>query len=235
MTSPCYARTRWISFRRSGHAADPVHGRSTAAVAARGGQVAPGRGVHRSSRLRVPRRPQAPPWSECEQLIIKLTLSWRLAGWHTGSVQEDFSWAGKALESDAEFNRTLGVQAVLVNRDRAVFRLPDKQHLHNHVGGPHAAALFGLGETAAACVTYTVFADLLEEHVPLIGGAEIRYARLLRGTATAEAVFAGDEQLARVQIADSGRATFPVQVTFRDADEHQTGEMIATMALRRKR
>jgi acyl-coenzyme A thioesterase PaaI-like protein len=44
----------------------------------------------------------------------------------------------------------------------AQLRLDAGPELHNHLGGPHAAAIFGLGETAAFVVLLRVFGDLVE-------------------------------------------------------------------------
>ena len=38
--------------------------------------------------------------------------------------------------------------------------------LHNHLGGPHAAAIFGLGETTAFVVLLRVFGDLVGRRAP---------------------------------------------------------------------
>ena len=60
-------------------------------------------------------------------------------------------------------------------RDGAEVRLDAGPELHNHLGGPHAAVLFGLGETAAFAVLLEVFGDLVE------AGARAAYGD--RGTA----------------------------------------------------
>ena len=38
--------------------------------------------------------------------------------------------------------------------------LPDEADRHNHVGGPHAAMIFGLGETASGAVGLAAFGRL---------------------------------------------------------------------------
>ncbi len=67
------------------------------------------------------------------------------------------------------FARTLGVEftAVADGGGTVTARLPDAEQLHNHVGGPHAAAMFGLAETASGAVVMAVFADQLDRAVPL--------------------------------------------------------------------
>ncbi|MEU3452362.1 DUF4442 domain-containing protein [Micromonospora sp. NPDC006766] len=55
------------------------------------------------------------------------------------------------------FARTLDIEFVEVAPEaeggvRAVVRLPDNPEHRNHVGGPHAGAMFTLGETASGAV-----------------------------------------------------------------------------------
>ena len=62
----------------------------------------------------------------------------------------------------------------------------------------------------------------------------LRYRRILRGVPYAEARFVGDEKAVRATLAEgSDRATFPIEVSIRDADGQETGSMTATMALRK--
>jgi acyl-coenzyme A thioesterase PaaI-like protein len=149
-------------------------------------------------------------------------------------AEDAYRWVGEAIESGASFNRTLGVVVDEVVPGRAVLRLPDGDHLHNHVGGPHAAALFGLGESAAAAVTVATFADLITQFVPLVKSAEIEYLRVVRGAASAVATFDDDPDQVRAVCAEKGLATFSVLVTLKDADGRDSGRMRARMALKHK-
>ena len=51
----------------------------------------------------------------------------------------------------------------VLSTDPALLRLDAGPQLHNHVGGPHAAAIFGLGETTAFVVLLHVFGDLVDD------------------------------------------------------------------------
>ena len=53
------------------------------------------------------------------------------------------------LHGAGGFVGTLGPRVLSSGRGGALLRLDAGPELHNHVGGPHAAAIFGLGETAA--------------------------------------------------------------------------------------
>lgn len=108
----------------------------------------------------------------------------------------------------------------VVSTDPALLRLDAGPDLHNHVGGPHAAAIFGLGETAAFVVLLEVFHDLVETGaIPLVKKAEIAYSAVATGPLLAAATLVGDEAGARESYATRGRATFSVEVRFRREDD----------------
>ena len=134
------------------------------------------------------------------------------------------------------FVRTLGPQVVRSGRDEALLRLDAGPELHNHVGGPHAAAIFGLGETAAFALLLEVFGDLVEAGaVPLVKSAEIAYSAVVTGPVLATARLVGDDEVAvRASLGERGVAVFAVEVVFsREDDGGQTAVMTAQMALKR--
>ena len=135
------------------------------------------------------------------------------------------------------FVHLLGPEVVRSSPAEAVLRLPDRPDLHNHVGGPHAAALFGLGETTAFVVLLEVFGDLVEQGaVPLVKAAEIDYRAVATGPVLATGRLTGDADGARAALAERGVAVFAVDVAFaREDDRTATGTMTAQMALRRPR
>ena len=148
-------------------------------------------------------------------------------------MTDDFDWLARGMENDMPFPSLIGVRVKELTRGHALLELPDDPKVHNHVGGAHAGALFGLGESAAALAVITTFADLLGDHVPLVKGAEISYTSLLKGSAYAEANFAADETGARESIKARGRATFPVEIIFRDSSGVETARMTAQMAMKK--
>jgi acyl-coenzyme A thioesterase PaaI-like protein len=132
------------------------------------------------------------------------------------------------------FAETLGPEVVDLAPEQAVLRLDAPVALHNHVGGPHAAALFGLAETAAAATVLLRFTDLLEQGcVPLIKGAQIDYRAIATGPVTATARFVGDEAGVRASVAARGVAVFPVEITLTTEDGTTAATMRADMALKR--
>jgi acyl-coenzyme A thioesterase PaaI-like protein len=134
------------------------------------------------------------------------------------------------------FVRTLGPRVLSSGRDQTVLRLDAGPELHNHVGGPHAAAIFGLGETAAFALLLEVFGDLVEAGaVPLIKSGQIDYREVVTGPLLATARLVDDEAAARASLDQRGRASFDVEVLFRrEADDVQTATMTARMALLRR-
>jgi acyl-coenzyme A thioesterase PaaI-like protein len=118
--------------------------------------------------------------------------------------------------------------------DPAQLRLDAGPELHNHLGGPHAAAIFGLGETTAFVVLLRVFGDLVEQGaVPLVKSSQIGYSAVATGPLLADGVLTGDEASARQALADRGRATFDVEVRFRrETDGVETAVATYVMALR---
>jgi acyl-coenzyme A thioesterase PaaI-like protein len=140
------------------------------------------------------------------------------------------------LHGAGGFVRTLGPRVVSSGRDRTELRLDAGPELHNHLGGPHAAAIFGLGETAAFALLLEVFGDLVEAGaVPLIKSGQIDYREVVTGPLLATARLVDDEAAARASLDQRGRASFDVEVLFRrEADDVQTATMTARMALLRR-
>jgi len=139
------------------------------------------------------------------------------------------------LHGATGFVGTLGPRVLSSDRDGARLRLDAGPELHNHVGGPHAAAIFGLGETAAFAVLLEVFGDLVEGGaVPLVKSAAISYSAIATGPLLATSRLVDDETATRESLAARGVASFDVAITFvRETDDVQTGVMTARMALKR--
>ncbi len=137
------------------------------------------------------------------------------------------------IHGNRGFVGTLGVR--VLTTAPALLRLDAGPELHNHVGGPHAAAIFGLGETAAFVELLSVFGDLVEAGaVPLVKDAQIGYSAITTGPLLAAAVLMGDEAGVRGSVQERGRATFPVEVRFRrETDDVETAVATYRMALLR--
>ncbi|MFD0819050.1 DUF4442 domain-containing protein [Micromonospora zhanjiangensis] len=97
---------------------------------------------------------------------------------------------------------------------RSVVRLPDSPATHNHVGGPHAGAMFTLGETASGAAVLAAYGHLLDRAVPLAARAEVSYRRLAMGPvlATARLPRAADEVAAALDAGEKPEIPVPVEI-----------------------
>ncbi|WP_329106732.1 DUF4442 domain-containing protein [Micromonospora sp. NBC_01699] len=137
------------------------------------------------------------------------------------------------------FVRTLGVEFVEIAPDgadgvRVTVRLPDSPATHNHVGGPHAGALFTLGETASGAVVLTAFGALLDRAVPLTVTADIAYRKLALGPVRATARLGRPATEVIAEFDAGTRPEFPVRVEIGTEDGEPTAEMTVLWTLRRR-
>ncbi|ANZ36788.1 DUF4442 domain-containing protein [Lentzea guizhouensis] len=147
-------------------------------------------------------------------------------------MSQDVSFVADAMKQAVPWVKTTGIDFEEVSPTRVVASLPDDEALRNHVGGPHAAMMFGLGETASGAVVMAAFAQHMGKATPLVARADIAYKKLALGALTAEAVLgrAAEEVLAEL---DSGtRPEFPVTVTITNAEGVTTGEMVVVWTLK---
>ena len=144
----------------------------------------------------------------------------------------DFQAIADGLSAAVPFVRTLGLEYVELSADRAVLRMPDRPDLHNHVGGPHAGAIFALGESASGAVVIGSFADLLDRLTPLAASGEITYLALAKGDVTAEARLDTTREQVLADVEAGKTAKFTVLITIRDPEGTVTSEMSVRWALR---
>ncbi len=132
------------------------------------------------------------------------------------------------------FLRTLGPTLVEATAEQAVCRLDAGPALHNHLGGPHAAALFGLGELTAFALLLKAFGpEVTSGAVPLIKSASVEYQALTVGPVLATARLADDADQVRARFAEHGSASFEVEVVFRLEDSGtQTAWMRPRMTIK---
>jgi acyl-coenzyme A thioesterase PaaI-like protein len=150
------------------------------------------------------------------------------------SISEDEAGIRALIESGSPFARTLAPHVISIGGGEVDIEATVPPTLNNHMGGPHAAALFGLAETAAAGIVVSVFEDLVGiGAIPMVKSAEIVYTQVAYGHVSAHATFTGDEAGVRSSYAQRGVAVFPVEVTIANADGAETARMRAQMALKR--
>ena len=131
------------------------------------------------------------------------------------------------------FIHLLGARVQRTSPEGVQLRLDAGPELANHLGGPHAAVIFGLGETAAFGLLLEVFADLVEAGaVPLVKSAAIDFTAVATGPLLASAVLLDGERTARESFARRGRASFATEVVFRrEVDSVETARCRYVMAL----
>ena len=132
------------------------------------------------------------------------------------------------LHAATPFARTLAIEVLDVDDRHALLRLPARDDLANHVGGPHAGAIFTLGEAAAAVLMLHRFGDWMDRAVPLAVSAAIEWSRLARSSVTAEATADGVADRVRAQLAAGERPEWETTVVFR---REQDGEECARMTV----
>jgi acyl-coenzyme A thioesterase PaaI-like protein len=138
------------------------------------------------------------------------------------------------------FARTLGIEFVEVAPEadggvRAVVRLPDAPAHHNHVGGPHAGAMFTLGETASGAVVLAAFGQVLDRAVPLAVTATIAYQKVALGPVLATARLGRTPAEVLAELDAGQRPEFPVNVEIGTADGTTTSVLTVIWTLRPNR
>ena len=139
---------------------------------------------------------------------------------------------GEMLAATVPMARTLNLEFVETTAERAVVVLPDQSAFHNHVGGPHAGAMFTLGESASGAIVLSAFGDQLARAVPLAVSAEIAYRKLAMGAVTATATLGRPAAEVVAQLDAGERPEFPVTIEIRRGDGAVTGEMQVVWTLR---
>jgi acyl-coenzyme A thioesterase PaaI-like protein len=139
---------------------------------------------------------------------------------------------GELLTATVPMARTLGLEFTETGAERAVVLLPDRADFHNHLGGPHAGALFTLGESASGAIVLAAFGEQLSRAVPLAVRAEIAYSKLAKGPVTATAELGRPAADVVAELDAGTRPEFPVEVSVRRADGAETARMTVVWTLR---
>ncbi|MEV7009755.1 DUF4442 domain-containing protein [Streptosporangium sp. NPDC051022] len=143
--------------------------------------------------------------------------------------------AGAFVLQSVPFARTLDIAFDKVEPGLAVARMPDRADLHNHVGGPHAGALFTLAESASGAALLSAFGDQLARATPLAVNAAIRYLKLAMGEVVAEARLQASREEVVARLDAGERPEFEIAVGVRTADGTPVSEMTVTWTLRPNR
>ncbi|GHH50379.1 DUF4442 domain-containing protein [Streptomyces candidus] len=148
------------------------------------------------------------------------------------SMSADQMSVGEMLAATVPMAATLGLEFLETTPERAVVRLPDRPAYHNHVGGPHAGAMFTLAESASGAIVIAAFGDQLTRAVPLAVKAEIGYKKLAMGVVTATATLGRPIADVVAELDAGERPEFPVEIAITRDDGAVTGEMTVVWTLR---
>ena len=148
------------------------------------------------------------------------------------SSTESLPSIGQMMADTVPMVRTLGLEFSETSAERAVVSLPDQGEYHNHVGGPHAGAMFTLAESASGAIVLAAFGDQLSRAVPLAVRAEIGYKKLAMGAVTATAELGRPVADVLAELDAGKRPEFPVEVKIAREDGAVTGEMTIIWTLR---
>ncbi|MET8182602.1 DUF4442 domain-containing protein [Streptomyces sp. NPDC005336] len=147
-------------------------------------------------------------------------------------MSETLPSVGEMLAATVPMVRTLNLEFIEASAERAVLCLPDQPDFHNHVGGPHAGAMFTLAESASGAIVLAAFADQLGRAVPLAVRAEIGYRKLAKGPVTATARLGRPAAEVVAELDAGERPEFPVNIEITREDGAVTGEMSIIWTLR---
>ncbi len=130
---------------------------------------------------------------------------------------------------------TLGIEFLELDPARVVLRLPDDAAYHNHLGGPHAGAMFTLAETATGALVLGNFGMFLDRVVPLAVDASIRYRKIAMGPLYAEALMRDTPQSILARLDAGERPEWRIEVSLATEDWTVTGEASFLWTLKPKR
>lgn len=151
----------------------------------------------------------------------------------------DVAAVAAGMTAMVPFARTLGIEFEDVAAEgdglRAVLRLPDVPAHHNHVGGPHAGAVFTLGETASGAIVLAGFGGAMDRATPLAVSADIAYRKLAMGPVRATARLTRPVAAILAELDGGTRPEFSVGVQIATEDGTVTAEMTVVWTLRPNR
>ena len=142
---------------------------------------------------------------------------------------------GELLAEAVPMVRTLNLEYLETTPERAVLRLPDQPAYHNHLGGPHAGAMFTLAESASGAIVLAAFADQMARAVPLPVTSEMSFKKVAMGAVTATAVLGRPAADVIAELDAGKRPEFPITIEITRADGAVTSVMTVVWTLRPNR
>jgi len=141
----------------------------------------------------------------------------------------------KQLSKTVPFARHAGVEIEMIDKSRAVTRLPFRPIGLNHIGTQHAGALFTVGEAASGAAMAGAFAPILLEIRPVAAEAGIRFLAVAKGPVRAEAQVKGNADDLVAAVKTDGKSAFQVAVNLTGEDGAKVAEMTVDWYVSMKR
>jgi acyl-coenzyme A thioesterase PaaI-like protein len=118
------------------------------------------------------------------------------------------------LEAAVPFNRHNNIRIVEVGTRSGTAELPDAEHLKNHLGTQHGAALFAVAEAAAGAAYIGAFLDHLQDIRMNAQEVHITYLRWAKGPITARSTLTHNPAtiLATLDVQKSVDLSMPCQL-----------------------
>lgn len=142
---------------------------------------------------------------------------------------------GEMLSATVPMVRTLKLEYLETTTERAVLSLPDQAEYHNHLGGPHAGAMFTLAESASGAIVVAAFGDQMARAVPLPVTSEMAFKKVATGAVTATATLGRPAADVIAELDEGKRPEFPITVEITRADGAVTSVMTVIWTLRPNR
>jgi len=114
------------------------------------------------------------------------------------------------------FVQLLGIKIDTIGPGTSTVTMPFEAKLANHLGTPHAGALFTLAETASGAAMAGGFADLILGLRPVAKESRIQYQKVAKGATRAEGRVPGDMAALKASLKADGKVAFPVEVDIFD-------------------
>lgn len=140
--------------------------------------------------------------------------------------------AGEMVAASVPMVRTLDLEFLESTAERAVVHMPARADFHNHVGAPHAGAMFTPAESVSGAIVMAAFGDQLTRAVPLAVNAEIANRKSAMGEATATATLGRPVADVVTELDAGERPEFQVAIEITRADGAATGGMTVLRTLR---
>lgn len=140
----------------------------------------------------------------------------------------DYEQVAQTIADTVPLVRTMGLEFGEVRPGYGeVFLSGERTDLHNHLGGPHAGALFTLAETASGAAVLSMFLDFMGEGGLVVPErVEVHFGRLARGDVKATAQVRESEEELMATVERDDRVRFPVRVELTNRDEEIVSELI---------